>query len=305
MMIRRIGVVGAGVMGIGVAQSLVETGHEVALIDVSVDALERARRDILRAIGLRRMSNPNSLAVDPAAAKKRLTISPNLESLKSVDFVIENVTEQLELKRDIFRRIDAICGDNAVFAANTSTIPITLLASFTCRPSRVIGMHFMNPVPLKPLVEVILGRQTSREAVDAAKQLLAALGKECVVVKDSPGFVSNRVLMMTINESISLVEEKVASAEDVDRIFRGCFSHKMGPLETADLIGLDTILLSLESLEKQFKSPKFRPAPLLCTMVAAGRLGRKTGRGFYSYGSAAEPEVNFGSMHRRSETTHV
>ena len=170
-----------------------------------------------------------------------------------------------------------------MFAANTSAIPITRIASLTRRPARVIGMHFMNPVPLKPVVEVIRGYYTADETVALAQGLLAGMGKEGVVVNDSPGFVSNRVLMLTINEAIFLLHEGVAAAEDVDKIFKGCFGHKMGPLETADLIGLDTILLSIEVLYESFNDSKYRPCPLLKKMVDAGLYGQKSGQGFYTY----------------------
>lgn len=283
MNIRTVGVLGAGVMGTGLAQNLLESRHRVVLVDVSVDILQRARRDVVRALRLRRFSDRNAAPLDVAAVEASLVTSVDYAPLAEADFVIENVTEKWEVKRRVYERIDALCDTRAVFAANTSAIPITLIASATTRPDRVIGMHFMNPVPLKRLIEVIAGRETSPDTVEAARQVAAALGKECVIVNDSPGFVSNRVLMLAINEAIALVGQKVARPEDVDRIFRGCFGHTMGPLETADLIGLDVILLSLEVLREQFNDPKFRPAPLLCTLVSAGRLGRKSGSGFYSY----------------------
>jgi 3-hydroxybutyryl-CoA dehydrogenase len=175
-----------------------------------------------------------------------------------------------------------------VFAANTSAISITRIGSFTGRPDRVLGMHFMNPVPLKPVVEVVRGHHTSQTTLDTAHRLLDQMGKEGIVVEDYPGFVSNRVLMLTINEAIWLVQDRVARAEDVDRIFRTCFGHKMGPLETGDLIGLDTILDTLEVLYESFNDPKFRPCPLLRKMVDAGLHGRKSGSGFYPYEPAGE-----------------
>jgi len=175
------------------------------------------------------------------------------------------------------------CPPRTIFSSNTSAIPITRLAQVTKRPSQVIGTHFMNPVPLKPVVEVIRGFHTSNETIQATLDLLASMGKEGVLVNDSPGFVSNRVLMLTVNEAIFLLQDQVATAEDIDHIFRSCFGHKMGPLETADLIGLDTILYSLEVLYENFNDPKFRPSPLLRKLVAAGLHGRKSGRGFYSY----------------------
>jgi 3-hydroxybutyryl-CoA dehydrogenase len=174
-----------------------------------------------------------------------------------------------------------------IFAANTSAISITRIASVTDRPDRVVGTHFMNPVPLMPVVEVIRGYHTSEATLETTRALLAAMGKQAIVVKDWPGFVSNRVLMLTLNEAIWLVQDGVARAEDVDAIFRGCFGHKMGPLATADLIGLDTILDSLEVLYDSYKDPKFRPCPLLAQMVAAGIRGRKSGAGFFTYEASA------------------
>jgi 3-hydroxybutyryl-CoA dehydrogenase len=170
-----------------------------------------------------------------------------------------------------------------VFAVNTSAISITRIASVTSRAPQVIGMHFMNPVPLKPMVEVIRGYHTSEQTIDTAKALVAAMDKECIVVNDSPGFVTNRVMMLTINEAIFMVQEQVSSVVEIDRLFKQCFGHKMGPLETADLIGLDTILLSIEVLYESFNDSKYRPCPLLKQMVDAGLYGRKSGRGFYTY----------------------
>jgi 3-hydroxybutyryl-CoA dehydrogenase len=196
---------------------------------------------------------------------------------------VENVVEKWPVKKDVYAQLDAICRPDVVFAANTSAISITRIGSATKRPSQVVGMHFMNPVPMKPMVEVIRGFHTSDASIAAAKQFLAGMGKDCIVVEDSPGFVSNRVLMLTVNEAVFLVHDKVASAADVDRIFKTCFGHKMGPLETADLIGLDTILYSIEVLYESFNDDKYRPCPLLKKMVDAGLHGRKSGRGFYNY----------------------
>jgi len=179
--------------------------------------------------------------------------------------------------------LDNVCPDHCIFAANTSAIPITRIGSATSRPEKVIGMHLMNPVPMKKMVELIPGHHTSQETIDEAKKFLAGMDKECIIVKDSPGFVSNRVLMLTINEAIFLVHEQVADAKDVDNIFKSCFGHKMGPLETADLIGLDTILYSIEMLYESFSDSKYRPCPLLKKMVDAGLHGRKSGKGFYNY----------------------
>jgi len=292
MVIKTIGVVGAGVMGAGVAQNLAQTDHRVLLLDINDDALQRASRTIklnTRFQGF--FGNKNSES--RRNVLDQITFTTNYDDLRNAEFVIENAPEVFSLKREIYQRLDEICPPQCVFAANTSAIPITRLASVTARPTKVIGIHFMNPVPQKSTVELIPGYHTSAETVEIAQAVLTQMGKTSVIVKDSPGFVSNRVLMLTINEAIFLVHDQVAAAEDVDKIFRDCFGHKMGPLETGDLIGLDTILQSLDVLYESFADSKYRPCPLLKTMVAAGVLGRKSGRGFYSYpGLAKEADAN-------------
>jgi 3-hydroxybutyryl-CoA dehydrogenase len=277
-----VGVIGAGVMGVGVAQNLAQTGHRVILVDVSEPTLDRARKEMRS--GLRAMFLFNKKAAgDPREIMERVVFTTDYGRLAEAEFVVENVTEKWPIKKDVYERIDAICRPDVIFAANTSAISITRIGSATKRASKVIGMHFMNPVPLKPMVEVIRGFHTSQETIDASKRFLAEMNKECILVEDSPGFVSNRVLMLSINEAIFLVHDRVASAAEVDRIFKTCFEHKMGPLETADLIGLDTILYSIEVLQESFNDDKYRPCPLLKKMVDAGLYGRKTGRGFYTY----------------------
>ncbi|ACY15464.1 3-hydroxyacyl-CoA dehydrogenase family protein [Haliangium ochraceum] len=278
-----VGVVGAGVMGSGVAQSLAQTLHQVVLVDVSDAALERARKEIRNGLRAVALFGKGSQKVDAKSVLERVSFTTSYERLADVDFVIENVTEKFPIKQQVYARIDEICRPEVVFAADTSAIAITRIGAATQRPDRVVGMHFMNPVPLKPMVEVIRGFHTSPDTIEAGKRLLAEMEKSCVVVEDMPGFVSNRVLMLTINEAIFLLQDQVASALDVDRIFRGCFEHKMGPLETADLIGLDTILYSIEVLQESFNDDKYRPCPLLKKMVDAGLHGRKSGRGFYNY----------------------
>ncbi len=283
MDIQVVGVVGAGVMGRGVSQNLAQTGHRVILLDVSQDILEHAKSEIKENIRLQSLFTKSEKAESPDEVLRQTTFSTDYQLLSNVDFVIENVTEKWEIKKQVYVQLDGICPEQCIFAANTSAIPITRLASATRRAPKVIGMHFMNPVPLKSVVEVIRGFHTSDETVETAKRLLAQMGKECITVNDSPGFVSNRILMLTINEAIYLLQEQVASAEDVDRIFKTCFGHKMGPLETADLIGLDTILYSIEILHESFNDSKYRPCPLLKKMVDAGLYGRKSGQGFYTY----------------------
>jgi 3-hydroxybutyryl-CoA dehydrogenase len=279
-----VGVIGAGVMGAGVAQVFAQAGHHVALVDISADALTRARRDIETNTRLQGLFGRTAKATAPAL--DAITFTEEYDALSDAAFIIENVTERWDVKREVYARLDGLAAEGCVFAANTSAIPITRIASLTRRPSMVLGLHFMNPVHLKPTVEVIRGFHTADATIVAAQGLLASVGKEGIVVNDSPGFVTNRVLMLTINEAAFLIHERVASAEDVDRLFKQCFGHKMGPLETADLIGLDTILLSIEVLEESFRDSKYRPCPLLRTMVDAGLHGRKSGRGFYDYSTS-------------------
>ncbi|MFF5449604.1 3-hydroxyacyl-CoA dehydrogenase family protein [Streptomyces sp. NPDC012888] len=277
-----VGVIGAGVMGVGVAQNLAQTGHRVVLVDVSEEVLDNARKELRTSLRTWAMFNPGKSA-DLSAVLEKIEFTTDYERLADADFVVENVTEDWGVKQQVYERIDGICRPGVVFAVNTSAISITRVGSATTRPERVVGMHFMNPVPMKPLVEVIRGYHTTQDTLDTAARFLAGLGKECIVVEDVPGFVSNRVLMLTVNEAVFLVQDGVASASEVDRIFKGCFDHRMGPLETADLIGLDTILKSVEVLYESFNDDKYRPAPLLKKMVAAGLLGRKSGQGFHSY----------------------
>ncbi|GAA6624129.1 3-hydroxyacyl-CoA dehydrogenase family protein [Scytonema sp. NUACC26] len=288
MKIQVVGVVGAGVMGIGVAQNLSQTGHQVILVDISEDILDNAKKEIRNNVRFQGFFQKNQQAESPDNILHRIKFSTNYKFLEDAEFVIENATEKWDIKKGIYAQLDAICPDKTVFAANTSAISITRIASVTKRADKVIGMHFMNPVPMKPMVEMIRGYHTSDDAIATAKELLAQMGKECILVNDSPGFVSNRVLMLTINEAIFLLQDRVASVEEVDKIFKSCFGHKMGPLETADLIGLDTILFSIEVLYESFNDSKYRPCPLLKKMVDAGLYGRKNGQGFYTYSGAIE-----------------
>jgi 3-hydroxybutyryl-CoA dehydrogenase len=284
LILKRIGVIGAGVMGVGVAQALVQTHHDVVLIDICDDILAQAKDQIYQNIRLSRLFNrPQESDNSPDELISQITFTTDYQQLQNADFVVENSTEKWQIKKDIYPQLDAICPPETVFAANTSCISITRIGSVTSRADRIVGMHFMNPVPMKPTVEVIRGYHTSDDALHIAQQFLAGMNKDCIVVNDSPGFVSNRVLMLTINEAVYLLYEGVSNAEDVDQIFKKCFGHKMGPLETADLIGLDTILYSIEVLHESFADSKYRPCPLLQKMVDAGLHGRKSGTGFYSY----------------------
>jgi 3-hydroxybutyryl-CoA dehydrogenase len=276
-----VGVVGAGVMGIGVAQNLAQSEHDVILVDKDPAVLEAARDAIHRNCRMSRlMGGP---ALDAEAVLARIETAVGLRQLARADVVIENVTENWEVKRAVHEELDEVCAPDAVIVANTSAIPITRIASAGRHPERVVGVHFMNPVPAKPVVELIPGFHTSPKTVLRTRELLASMGKRAVDVKDASGFVSNRVLMLTVNEAAYLVHEGVATAESVDEVFRGCFGHPMGPLETADLIGVDTILYSVEVLYEHYADSKYRPCPLLKQMTDAGLHGRKTGRGFYTY----------------------
>jgi 3-hydroxybutyryl-CoA dehydrogenase len=281
--IETVGVVGAGVMGVGIAQSLAQSEYRVLLVDLNDEILECARHQIKENLRFQALLKKGAKAPSTDAVMARIVFSADCRILEESDFLIENIVEKWELKRQLYQRIDPICPEPTIFAANTSAIPITRIASVTKRPAQVLGMHFMNPVPLKRTVEVIRGYHTAEETIEVARNLLIRMEKECIVVGDSPGFVSNRVLMVTINEAIFLAHEGVATCIEVDRIFKECFGHKMGPLETADLIGLDTILLSLEVLYESFSDSKYRPCPLLRKMVDAGLFGRKSGAGFYQY----------------------
>ena len=283
MEFNNIGVVGAGVMGIGVAQNLAETGHRVILIDIDDKQLQKARDAIRTNVRMQAFFHKKTAAPKVDSVLEKISFTTDYSQLSAAEFLVENVIEKWEVKQEVYRRIDSICPPNCIFAANTSAISITRIASATTRADRVLGMHFMNPVPLKSMVEVIRGHHTSPITLEKAKRFLAEMGKECIVVNDMPGFVSNRVLMLTINVAIYLVQDQVSSAEDIDRLFKTCFGRKMGPLETGDLIGLDTILYSLEVLYESYNDDKFRPCPLLKKMVYAGLHGRKSGRGFYNY----------------------
>jgi len=280
-MLSKVGVVGAGVMGVGVAQVCAQAGHPVTLVDVGAQQLQRARKLIERQVRIDHMMGRSAGADgDPAA---RIRYETGLQVLEACDLVVENAPERVEVKRPIYEGLDEHCAPGCVLIANTSAIPIAKLASYTSRPAQVIGVHFMNPVPLRPTVEVVRAEKTSDEVVDFTCRFLESIGKRFVLVNDGPGFVSNRVLMLTINEAIRALEDGVADAESIDRIFCECFGHTMGPLATADLIGLDTIESTLDVLESEFGDPRFHPAARLSDTVRRGHLGRKTRRGFFDY----------------------
>ena len=281
--IHTIGVVGAGTMGHGIAQVAAQSGYEVVLVDAVPEALERGRTQIAR--GYERLVGKGKLAAeDRDQALARLSTGGDLGALERTDLVIEAVVERLEVKQKVLSELDRVCRPEAVLATNTSSISITKLAAATKRPEKVIGMHFMNPVPVMQLVEVIRGLATSQETWEAVEAASRRMGKTPVEVHDAPGFVSNRVLMPMINEAIFCLYEGVGKPEAIDEVMKLGMNHPMGPLALADLIGLDVCLDILRVLHQGFGDPKYRPCPLLVKMVDAGRLGRKSGRGFYEYG---------------------
>jgi len=290
--IKSVGLIGAGVMGVDTALTLAEYGYEVRLVDISEEILNTAKLNIKNNLRFQVLFNKEKSKKNPDEILNHIFFTTDYNRLAEADFIIENVTENWEIKKQVHLAIDGIIKDDVVIAVNTSAIPITKIGALTKRAGFIVGMHFMNPVNLKSTVEVIRGVYTSDDTIKRAGEFLASIGKECIVVSDSPGFVSNRVLMLTINEAIFLVQEKVAAAEEIDRIFKTCFGHAMGPLETADLIGLDTILRSIEVLYESFNDSKYRPCPLLKKMVAAGCFGKKSGKGFYNYQTTIQGKTN-------------
>jgi len=279
-----VGVIGAGVMGSGVAQNLAQSGLRVVLVDRAEQALEGAKTAIRNAVRFQAFGAKDKSKLEaPETVLERITFTTDYAPLKDAFYVIENVSEKWEAKSDVYARLEQVCPPETVYAVDTSCFSITRVGALTQRPAKVIGIHFMNPVPMKPTVEVIRGFHTSEETIAVTNALLAQMGKEGILVNDMPGFVSNRILMLTVNEAVFTVQDQVATAQQVDDIFKKCFGHKMGPLETADMIGLDTILYSIEVLHESYNDSKFRPCPLLKKMVDAGLLGRKSGQGFYKY----------------------
>jgi 3-hydroxybutyryl-CoA dehydrogenase len=280
--IQRVGIVGAGTMGNGIAQTCAVSGLDVVMIDVAETAVTRGIATI--SASLDRLVKKEKIAgSEKDAALLRIKGSTVYDELKACDLIIEAATESLELKLKIIRQIDALAKPTALLASNTSSISITMLAAVTSRPAQFVGMHFFNPVPLMALVELIRGLQTSDAAIEAGVEFARRLGKEPIVVKNGPGFVVNRILCPMINEAIFVRQEGLASAADIDSGMKlGC-NHPIGPLALADMVGLDVMLAVMNVFYADFNDPKYRPAPLLKEMVAAGYLGRKSGRGFYTY----------------------
>ncbi len=281
--IRIVGVIGAGTMGNGIAQAISTAGLQSVMVDVSEAALERGRSGI--SASLDRMVNKQKIApADKIAALKRIEGTTDYGALKRCDLVIEAATENEDIKRQVLKKADELARPGVIIASNTSSISITRLAAATSRPGKVIGMHFFNPVAVMALVELVRGRQTDDATVETAKALVNTLGKTPIVTTNSPGFIVNRILCPMINEAVFALQEGLASAAEIDEAMKlGC-SHPIGPLALADLIGLDVMLAVMEVLHRDFNDPKYRPALLLKEMVAAGQLGRKTGRGFFTYG---------------------
>jgi 3-hydroxybutyryl-CoA dehydrogenase len=282
MNIKTIGVVGAGTMGSGIAQVFAQAGFTVRLVDVAEPMLDRARATVERS--LTRFVDKGTLSsADRDQTLARLQPATALDQLAGADYIVEAIVEDAAAKGALFMSLGAIAGPEVVLASNTSSISITLLGAASGRPDRVLGMHFMNPVPIMKLVELVRGQATSNESMQTAFALCAALGKTAVESADYPGFISNRVLMPMINEAIYAVMEGVGTPDAIDTVMKLGMNHPMGPLTLADFIGLDVCLAILNVLHEGFGDPKFRPCPLLRRMVAAGQLGRKSGQGFYPY----------------------
>ncbi len=277
----KIGVVGAGTMGTGIAQVCATYGFKTILIDVIEELLTKSISNIRKS--LEKLHTKGKISETPETIISRIETATDLNAISDAEIIIEAVTEDFAVKEKVFVQLNSICKPETIFASNTSSLPITKLAKASGRPAKTVGMHFMNPVPLMPLVEVIRGLQTEDEVVNFVIELAKKLNKVPIEVNDSPGFVSNRILMPMINEAIFCLYEGIATAEAIDQVMKLGMNHPMGPLALADLIGLDVCLFILNVLYKNFGDPKYRPCPLLIKMVDAGYLGRKSGRGFYNY----------------------
>jgi 3-hydroxybutyryl-CoA dehydrogenase len=282
LQIRKVGVAGAGTMGNGIAQVFAQAGFEVRLVDSSAGALDRARATIEKSLA--KLVEKSRLSdSEREGTLSRLSTGVNLDALADVDYAVEAIFEDLQAKRELFARLDQLTRPDVILSSNTSSISITTLGAATNRPDRVLGMHFMNPVPLMSLVELIRGQSTSAPSMMTATELCIRLNKTAVEASDYPGFIANRVLMPMINEAIFALMEGVGTADAIDTVMKLGMNHPMGPLALADFIGLDVCLAIMEVLHEGLGDPKYRPCPLLRRMVAAGHLGRKSGQGFYKY----------------------
>jgi 3-hydroxybutyryl-CoA dehydrogenase len=279
----KIGVLGAGNIGTSVVADVVLHGLTAVVVDVADDVLQCAQAAVLNYVRTAPLLSKTLPRVSRDEALQRLVLTTELEQVAACDFIVENVTEDWRVKRPLYERLDRVVPADVCFGANTSCISITQIGSATKRPAKVVGLHLMNPVHLKPAVEVIRGFHTSDGTIETLLQLFSVLHKEAIIVDDFPGFVSNRISHLFMNEAAFVLQDGVATADKIDAIFKKCFGHKMGPLETADLIGLDTVAQSLDVLYESYHDPKYRCCPLLRKLVHAGHLGRKTGRGFHVY----------------------
>lgn len=279
----KIGIVGAGVMGSGVAQRFAQYGHEICILDIREEAFDACKQNIKNSVRMMNFLNKQETKLDFKEIMGKITFSTDYSIFSDCDIIIENVVEKLEVKKDVYIELEKVCKENCIYLVNTSCISITKIGSYTSRADKVIGTHFMNPVPMKRACEVIVGYYTSEETIQKLKEVLATVEIKPIIVKDLPGFVSNRISHLLMNEAAMVVQDGVATPEDVDNIFKMCFEHKMGPLETADLIGIDTVVDSLDVLYESYHDSKFRVAPIMRKMVDANLLGRKSGEGFYQY----------------------